>query len=88
MPGSDADRAFGRAPNLEEPGLPARGVRLVGEEREDLLDGPIDHDRVFDLDHRLQGCIGAGTLPAFAVLPGDLALELWADAVDEEELDR
>ncbi len=42
MLGTYSERAIGEATDLVEIGLPLRRIGLIGNEREDLLDGPLD----------------------------------------------
>ena len=42
MLGTYSERAIGEATDLVEIGLPSRRIGLIGDEREDFLDGPVD----------------------------------------------
>ena len=44
-------RTIGEPPDLHDPGLPSRGVRLVRDEREDLVARSTDDGALLQVDH-------------------------------------
>ena len=73
--GTYSERAIGEATDLVEIGLPLRRIGLIGNEREDLLDGPLDLHGCLDVDHavltrRITGSAAGepGFEPGFTVL--------------------